>query len=106
MAFSLLPAIIAKSIWVFLLSILGVLVTRILLSLGLAVVTFTGMNYAIDWLLQQGLNNLQGLPADVLGIMSTLKIGVCLSMYTSALAMRAALDFSPSDTLKRLIFVG
>lgn len=104
-AFAALPAMIAKAILTLLLAIMGILVTRILFSLSIGLMVFGGMNLTLDWMMSQALAHLKGLPADVLGILSTLNVGVCLSMYSSAVAIRAVLTWSPTDTIKKMVFI-
>lgn len=100
-----LPAILAKTVWWAFTLVIGHIVFKILASLGVAVVTYQGMTIAIDWLMQEGMRQIQSLPKDILGLLTTLKVGVCVSMYASAIAMRAALDFSITGSIKRLVLL-
>lgn len=84
---------------IFLASILGALsgaagslVGRVLVSLGLGYVTFSGINTLLDFAKNQLVGALTGLPADAVGLLTTMRVGVCISMVFSALLMRLALN--------------
>lgn len=87
-----------------LINIVGTLVGRVLVALGMAVVTFTGINASLDALKTQAITSFQGLPPEVFGMLSTMKIGVAISIVTSAIGARLLLDGLTSDTLKRWTF--
>lgn len=70
----------------------GSLVGRVLVSLGLGFVTFSGINTLIDWAKTSLVSSLTGLPADAVGLLTTMRVGVAISMLFSALLMRLALN--------------
>jgi len=84
-----------------LINIVGSLVGRVLIALGMGVVTFTGVNAALDELKAQAIQSFAALPAEVLGMLSLMKVGVAISIVTSAIAARLLLDGLTSDTFKR-----
>lgn len=98
-----MPAIFAKIIWGALLYVIGHIVFKVLVGLGLAVVTFVGVSSSMDWIINYGIQHLRGLPAEIIGLLAYMKVGVCISMLTSAIALRAALTFSGVDTIKRFV---
>lgn len=102
----MLPAIVYKVFWGALLFIIGHIVFKVLVSLGVAVVTYYGVSTAIDWMMARALAELRGLPAEMVGLLAYMQVGVCLSMLSSAIAMRAALNFNAVDTIKRLVIGG
>lgn len=86
-----------------LLNIAASLVGRVLLALGIGVVTYSGFQFGLGFLRDLALTHFRALPPDVLGMLSLMKVGVCLSMYLSALTARLALNGMTSDTIKRFV---
>ncbi len=86
-----------------LINIVGTLAGRVLVALGIGVVTYTGLNASMDWLKAQALTSLQGMPADVVSLIAWLKVGQCISIVTSAIAARALISGMQGDTFKRWV---
>lgn len=86
-----------------LLNITGSLVGRILLALGISVVTYTGVDASLTWLKDQAIASTATLPAELLGLMAFLKIGECISIIASAVIMRQVLDGVQAGTFKRWV---
>ncbi|MCD6664164.1 MAG: DUF2523 domain-containing protein [Comamonas sp.] len=86
-----------------LINLVGTLVGRVLVALGIGVVTYTGLSTTLDFLKAQALASFAGLPADLIGLMAFLKIGVCISIIASAMAARALIDGVSGDTFKRWV---
>lgn len=86
-----------------LLNLVGSLVGRILVALGVAVVTYTGVNASLDALKQQAIQHFSALPPDVYGMLATMKVGVAISIVTSAIAARLLLNGLTSDGFKRFV---
>lgn len=84
-----------------LINIVGSLVGRVLVALGMAVVTYTGVNASLDALKTQAIQSFAALPPEVFGMLSLMKVGVAISVVTSAIAARLLLDGLTSDTFKR-----
>lgn len=91
------------SLWGGLISVLGTVVGRVLLSLGIGYASFTAVDTSIAFAKAQFLTGLAGLPATALGIMAVLKIGTCVSMLTSALLMRLTLGGMAAGTIRRMV---
>lgn len=72
----------------FLLAMVQPLVARVLVSLGLSLVTFTGMSVAIDLLTTRAVTAWGGLPASILQLAGLAGIGEALSIITGAVATR------------------
>lgn len=87
-----------------LLNIVGSLVGRVLVALGIGIVTFTGLNAALDALKTQAIQQFASLPPEVFGMLGVMKVGVAISIVTSAIAARLLLDGLTSDTFKRWTF--
>ncbi len=79
------------------------LVGQVLVSLGIAAVTYTGMNASIDWLKDSAVSALMGLPPEVVGMLSLMKVGSCISMVFSALLIRVALNGMTNGAMRRLL---
>jgi hypothetical protein len=97
-----MPVIIA---WIgtLFLSIAGSLVSKVLVSLGIGYITYTGVDLSIGWAKAQFLSNLSGVPAAAVGIASVMKVGVCVSMLLSAITARATLmGMSAAGSIKKM----
>lgn len=86
-----------------LLNLVGSLVGRVLIALGMSVITFTGINAALDQLKGMAIQQFSGLPPEVFGMLATMKVGVAISIVTSAISARMVLDGLTSDTFKRFV---
>lgn len=86
-----------------LISITGSLAGRVLVALGISVVTYSGVNSSLTWLRAQAVAALQGTGADVVGMLSVMRVGQCISIVTSAIVARALLTGVNSDTVKRWV---
>lgn len=75
-----------------LINIAGSAVAQVLIALGLAVVTYTGVDTVLSTLKAQTLQAFSGLPADLVALLSFLKVGVAISIITSAVAVRMGLQ--------------
>lgn len=86
-----------------LLNITASLVGRVLVSLGIGVVTYTGFSSSIDWLKSNAVSNLQGLGSDVVGMLSVLQVGTSISIIFSAMMARLLLQGLQGDTVKKWV---
>lgn len=86
-----------------LLNITASMVGRILVSLGIGVVAYKGISGSLDFLKSQVVASASGLPADVLGMLSTMKVGVCISIIFSAMLARLLVTGMSGDTVKRWV---
>ncbi|GGH67676.1 hypothetical protein GCM10010975_37680 [Comamonas phosphati] len=94
-----MPVFIA-ALWGALLNIAGSLVGQVLISLGIAVVTYAGVDTTLDKLKSDAVTALMGLPPDLVALLSYLKVGVAISIITSAVAVRLTLS-GMSGAIKR-----
>lgn len=97
-----MPAFIA-AIGGTLLNLVGSLAGRVLLALGLAVVTFSGVDLSLAYLKDQAIASANTLPAELLQLLAFLKVGECISIITSAVAVRMLSQGMISGTIKRWI---
>lgn len=86
-----------------LINIVGHVVGRVLVSLGIAVITYVGMNFTIDWLKGQAVMAFAGLPADVMGLLGTMRVGQCISIVSSAILARMMVTGMAGDTFKKWV---
>lgn len=75
-----------------LLNLAGSLAGQVLISLGISVVTYVGVDTVLDKLKLNALEAFQGMPADLVALLSFLKVGVAISIITSAVAVRLGLS--------------
>lgn len=83
-----------------LLNIVGSLVGRVLTSLAIGVVAYTGLNASMSWLKSGVVSSFSALPAQVVGILSLMQVGSCIPMVFSAMVIRFTLQGMQSDTVK------
>ncbi len=86
-----MPAFIAAIGGMFL-NIAGSLAGQVLISLGIAVITYTGVDAALDTLKANALAAMQGLPRELVGLLAYMKVGVAMSIIFSAVAVRLGLS--------------
>lgn len=87
-----------------LINLVGTLVGRVLIALGISVVTYTGITVTLDALKDQAISAFSGLPPEVFGILGILKVGQCISIVTSAIAAKLVIDGLSGDTIKKWIY--
>jgi len=98
-----MPVFLA-SLWGGLINIAGTLVGQVLIGLGISVLTYTGVSATLGWAKTQLLTSIQGLPAEVVGMLSAMGVGVFISIVTSAITVRMTLDgLSASGGIKRFV---
>lgn len=86
-----------------LINIVATMAGRVLIGLGIGVVTYTGFKMGLDLLKADAVVALMGLPANVLDILGVLKVGVCISIVTSAVAARLVINGLAGDAFKRWV---
>ena len=68
--------------------VMGSLAAQVLIGLGIGVVTYTGMDVAMDYAKAQAINSFSGLPGEVIGALGYAKVGSFVNLIFSAMAMR------------------
>lgn len=86
-----------------LINIVGHLAGRVLVALGVGVITYTGLSTTTDWLTAQAVNNLQALPSDLVAILGYLKVGSFINIVASAVAARLLINGLTGDTMKKWV---
>lgn len=97
-----LPAIAAAVIGG-MISVTGTLVGRVLVALGVGVVTYTGVQAGIDSLLANLDSAIAGVPADILGLLGFMRVGQALNIIISAMSARMLLNGLTGDTIKKWV---
>lgn len=99
----MMPLILA-ALWSTLAAAVGTLVGKVLVSLGIGFVTFSGVTALLTWAKNTFLAGVGGLPADAVGILYTAKVDVCVSMLLSALTIRLTLaGLSAGGSITRMV---
>lgn len=87
-----------------LINVAGSIVGRVLVALGVSVVTYTGISASLAFLKQQAVSSFYSLPPEVLQIVGAMKVGVAISIVSSALVARLVLNGLTGDTMKRWVY--
>jgi hypothetical protein len=92
------------ALWGALIQAVGTLVGKVLISLGIGYVTYSGINALTGWAQDQFLAGMSGLPVMAVGMAHTMKIGVCVSMLLSAVTARLTLaGLSSAGSIKKMV---
>lgn len=86
-----------------LINLVGTLVGRVLVALGLSVVTYTGLSASLDFLKAQAISSFSSLPSEIFMLLGYMKVGSCISIVCSAIAARAVIQGISGDTFKRWV---
>lgn len=86
-----------------LLNIVASVVGRVLLSLGIAVFTYTGFSSSLDFLKSQAISSFSGLPAQSLSLLAYMRAGECISIISSAMVVRALIDGIQGDSFRKFV---
>lgn len=95
--------VIAASLIGGLISVTGTIVGRVLVALGVGVVTYTGVQAGIDSLLSNLDSAIAGVPADILGLLGFMRVGQALNIIISAMSARMLLNGLTGDTIKKWV---
>jgi hypothetical protein len=86
-----------------LVSLTGSIVGRAMIALGIGVVTYSGLSVTLDYVKTQALSAIHGLPAEVVGLLGYMGVGVFLNMIFSAFAARLVLNGLTGDAIKKWV---
>lgn len=84
-----------------LIQVLGTMVGKILVSLGIGYAVFTGVDVSIAYARDMFISRLAAQGGNAVAVASSMKVGVCISIITSALTTRLLLNGLTGGTLKR-----
>lgn len=79
------------------------MVGRVLVALGISVITYTGINATIEALKSDAIGALRALPPELYSLLAYMKVGVAISIITSAITARLVLSGLTSGTFKRWV---
>lgn len=82
---------------------LGTFVGKVLISLGIGYAVFTGVDTSITFARDFIITKLSAQGGNLLAAASTMKVGSCISMLTSALVTRLTINGLTSGTIKRMV---
>ncbi|WP_374676444.1 DUF2523 family protein [Ideonella sp.] len=86
-----------------LIDIAGTLVGKVLVSLGIGYAVFSGVDASIAWARDYTLASISGMGSVAVGIAATMKIGVFVSMVSSAFVVRLTLLGLQGGTIRRMV---
>lgn len=86
-----------------LINLVGTLAGRVLVALGISVVTYTGISIALDAIKSQAISSFTALPPEMLSIITMMRVGQCISIVSSAIVARLVLNGLTGDTVKRWV---
>jgi hypothetical protein len=86
-----------------LLQIAASMVGRVLLSLGLSFVVYSGINIGFDLLKNAVITNMQGMGADTVSFLAWLWVDKAISLILSTYSAALALKLSGSTTITKLV---
>lgn len=66
----------------------GSIAVQVLLGIGVGVVTYTGLDISLTYLKGQAIAQFSALPAELIGLLSFMKVGVFINIVTSAMVAR------------------
>ncbi|CAM3343177.1 DUF2523 domain-containing protein [Paracidovorax anthurii] len=86
-----------------LINIAGTLAGRVLLSLGMSVVTITGVSATLAWARSNVVSSFAGMPGQIVGMLSAMGLGSFLSIVISAITTRMLLQGLTGDAIKKWV---
>jgi hypothetical protein len=86
-----------------LISVAGTLAGRVLIGLGISVVTYSGLSISLDFAKARAVESLQSLPPQVVGMLSAMGVGQFLSIIASALSARLLLQGLTDGSIKKWV---
>ena len=98
-----MPPVIVAAIGGMLINLVGTLVGRVLIALGISVVTYVGVNASLGFAKAQALAAFTGMPAQAVSLASFLGVGTCISIISSAMLARAAISGITGDSFKKWV---
>lgn len=83
-----LGPLIAQATGGVLLAIAGSLVGRVLTALGIGAVSYVGVDLSLSYFKTAVVSSFSSLPPSIVGLLSLMQVGSCISMVFSAMLMR------------------
>lgn len=76
---------------------------RWLLSLGVSFIAYKGISALTTWAVAQVFSNLNGLPAELLGVLGSAGVGTAINIVASAYSVRLIIGGLTNDTIKKAV---
>lgn len=89
-----------------LISVAGTVAGRVMIALGFQLVVFTGLDLSLDWIEARVVAELGGLPAQALGVLSTLQVDTAVTIILSAISARLVLKGLTNGALTKWVSGG
>jgi len=86
-----------------LIQVLGTLVGKILVSLGIGYAVYSGVDASITFARDYFISSMNGLGGNALAVAGTMKVGTCVSILTSAITTRLTINGLTSGTMKKFV---
>jgi len=86
-----------------LISALGTLVGKILISLGIGYLVFSGVDTSIAWAKAYTISHISAAGGNVVLVAGALRVGSCISILTSALTTRLIINGLTSGTMRKMV---
>ena len=96
-------AFLIPAIWGALAPVLGSLVGRVLLALGISFVTFVGLSVGVDAIKSAAIGSFGGLPSDVLGLMGYLWVDKAITTVFSAFTASLAIKLASGNSITKMV---
>lgn len=94
--------LLAAAIWGALLQLLGTLVGRVLVSLGIGYTIFSGVDVSIEFARDFVISKITSSSAQTVRAAGSMQIGTAISILTSALVTRLTLNGMTGGVVKRM----
>ena len=99
-----MPAFLLPAIAGALMSVCASLVGRVIMSLGMGLVAYTGISAGLGYFQTLFTQNMNSTGAAVAGMVGVLQLDTCMSIFTAAALAKLAIAGASSGTVKRLAF--
>lgn len=86
-----------------LINVAGTIAGRVLIGLGISVITFSGLSVTLTWVKNQAISALQGLPAELVQLLAYAGVGEFVSIVASGLAARLLLNGLTDGSIKKWV---
>ena len=81
----------------------GTMVGKVLLSLGIGLAVYTGVDSSITWARDFVISSISATHSQTVAAASTMKVGVCISIIFSALVTKLTLNGLTGGVMKRWV---
>ena len=92
-----------SAIWGAFVRMIPAILREILVKLGVAVVTYKGIDLTITQYKVDALASLTNMPPEAMGLIAFLKIGQCINIIFSAMLARAAFNGVQNGSIKKFV---